>query len=240
MNCIIVDDEPLAREAIQLMVGKVRELTLAGCFSSANAASQYLSEHVVDLIFLDIQMPGTSGIDFARTIPSKTLVIFTTAFSEYALNSYEVEAIDYLIKPVPFDRFQKAVTKAKSYHKLLIGDDFNNNIESIADDYFFVRAERKIMKLHFKDILFIEGLKDYVVLQTAAQKIITNMNIKTVHDQLPASIFVRISKSYIINVQHITSFDNNSVTIQTYEIPIGNAYRTYFFDEFVTKKMLSR
>ncbi len=240
MNCIIVDDEPLAREAIQLLVGKINHLKLVGSFNSANAASRFLGENVVDLIFLDIQMPGTNGIDFAKTIPQKALVIFTTAFSEYALNSYEVEAIDYLIKPVSFDRFQKAVSKAQSYHKLLAADNSNNNIETITDDYFFVKANRKIFKILFKDILFIEGLKDYVVLQTATQKIITAMNIKTIHDQLPQNLFVRISKSYIINVQHITSFDNNTVFIDKNEIPIGNAYRNYFFDEFVTKKLLSR
>ena len=240
MTCIIVDDEPLAREAIQSLVGKIKDLEVIESFNSADAASRFLMANLVDLIFLDIQMPGTSGIDFAKTIPSKTLVIFTTAFSEYALNSYEVEAIDYLIKPVGFDRFQRAVSKAKSYHKLLAADNSNNKIETVTDDYFFVKADRKIIKLLFKDILFIEGLKDYVVLQTESQKIMTNMNIKTIHEQLPAKIFVRVSKSYIINVQHITSFDNNTVSINKSEIPIGNAYRTFFFDEFVTKKLLSR
>ena len=240
MNCIIIDDEPLAREAIQMLVSKINHLILVECFNSANAASDYLEEHVVDLIFLDIQMPGTNGIDFAKTIPQKTLVIFTTAFSEYALNSYEVEAIDYLIKPVRFERFQKAVSKAQSYHKLLDVGNVNTNIETISDDYFFVKADRKVFKILFKDILFIEGLKDYVVLQTVAQKIITAMNIKTIYDQLPKAIFVRISKSYVINIQHIASFDNNTVFIEKSEIPIGNAYRSYFFDEFVSRKLLSR
>src|SRR5687767_8411920 len=190
MNCIIMDDEPLAREAIQLLIGKVNNLKLLGSFNNANSATKFLSNNVVDLIFLDIQMPGINGIDFAKTIPSKTLVIFTTAFSEYALNSYEVEAIDYLIKPVSFDRFQKAVSKAKSYHKLLAADNQNNKIETFADDYFFVKADRKIFKVLFNDILFIEGLKDYVVLQTKSQKIVTAMNIKTIHDKLPLHTFV--------------------------------------------------
>jgi len=240
MTCIIIDDEPLAREAIQLLVSKRKDLQLLSSYNSANAASEFLTENGVDLIFLDIQMPGTNGLDFAKTIPQKTLVIFTTAYSEFALNSYEVEAIDYLIKPVHFDRFQKAVEKAQSYHKLLAADNSNSNIETIADDYFFVKADRKTFKILFRDILFIEGLKDYVVLHTAERKIITAMNIKTIHEQLPNKLFVRISKSYIINIKHITSFDNNTVYIDKSEIPIGNVYRSYFFDEFVTKKLLGR
>ncbi|WP_057939841.1 LytR/AlgR family response regulator transcription factor [Algoriphagus resistens] len=240
MTCIIVDDEPLAREAIQLLVGKTKDLLLLDSFSSANSASAFLADHIVDLIFLDIQMPGITGIEFARTIPQKTLVIFTTAYSEFALDSYEVDAIDYLIKPVRQERFQKAVEKAQSYFKLLEADHSNNNIETIAGDYFFVKADRKTFKIFFKDILYIEGLKDYVVLHTEERKIITAMNIKTIHAQLPHKLFVRTSKSYIVNVQHISSFDNNSIYIQQSEIPIGEIYRGYFFDEYVTKKLIGR
>ena len=240
MTCIIVDDEPLAREAIQLLVRKIKDLQLLDSFSNANAASAYLDEHEVDLIFLDIQMPGITGIEFAKTISQKTLVIFTTAYSEFALDSYEVEAIDYLIKPVRFDRFQKAVEKAQAYFKLLEADHSNNNIEKIAADYFFVKADRKTFKIFFKDILYIEGLKDYVVLHTEERKIITAMNVKTIHAQLPNKLFVRTSKSYIVNVQHISSFDNNTVFIQQSEIPIGDIYRNYFFEEFVAKKIIGR
>lgn len=240
MTCIIVDDEPLAREGIQLLISTMQDLTLLDTFGGANAASQFLSERTVDLVFLDIQMPGINGIEFARTISPRTLVIFTTAYSEYALDSYEVEAIDYLLKPLDKERFGKAVAKAQAYHSLLIGDHSGNRIETVANDYFFVKADRKIIKIQFGDILFIEGLKDYVVLHTEEQKVITAMNIKTIHDQLPQNVFVRVSKSYIINVQKLTSIDNNTVFIHNHEIPIGNAYRNYFFDEFVTKRMLSR
>jgi DNA-binding LytR/AlgR family response regulator len=240
MTCIIVDDEPLAREAIQLLVAGIKDLNLTGSFNSANTASKFMQDHPVDLIFLDVQMPGTNGIEFAKTIPKETLVIFTTAFSEYALDSYEVEAIDYLVKPVQKARFQTAVNKALSYNLLLKSDNEKNNIETVTDDYFFVKADRKIFKVYFKDILFIEGLKDYVILHTAEQKIMTAMNVKTIHEQLPQTVFVRISKSYIVNVQQIESFDNNTIFIHKHEIPIGNTYRNYFFDEFVSKKLLSR
>jgi DNA-binding LytR/AlgR family response regulator len=240
MNCIIVDDEPLAREAIEMLIEKAQSLVLLGSFNSAPTASKYMLDNTVDLVFLDIQMPGTNGIEFAKTIPQETFVIFTTAFSEFATDSYEVDAIDYLIKPIKLERFQKAVDKAQTYSKLLKADYSNNNIENIANDYFFVKADRKIFKIYFNDILFIEGLKDYVVMHTENQKVITAMNIKTIHEQLPKNMFVRVSKSYIINAKKIDSVDNNTVYIGKNEIPIGNIYRDFFFDEYVTKKILSR
>jgi len=240
MNCIIVDDEPLAREAIEMLIEKTSNLALLGSFNSALTASKFMLDHSVDLVFLDIQMPGINGIEFAKTIPQTTFVIFTTAFSEFALESYEVDAVDYLIKPIKLERFQKAVDKADMYSKLLQKGNATPNIEQITDDYFFIKADRKIIKIYFNDLLFIEGLKDYVVMHTEKQKVITAMNIKTIHEQLPKNSFVRVSKSFIINAKKIDSVDNNTVNIGKNEIPIGNIYRDFFFDEFVTKKILSR
>jgi len=240
MKCIIVDDEPLAREAIQMLIDQTDNLDLIGSFNSPDSASKFLGNNEVDLIFLDIQMPGINGIEFAKTIPKETFVIFTTAFSEFATDSYEVDAIDYLIKPIKLKRFQKGVEKAQTYFKLFKADYTNNNIENITDDYFYVKADRKIFKVHFQDILFIQGLKDYVIMHTENQKVITAMNIKTIHEQLPKNMFVRVSKSYIINAKKIDSVDNNTVYIGKNEIPIGNIYRDSFFNEFVTKKILSR
>lgn len=240
MKCIIVDDEPLAREAIQMLIDQTENLDLAGTFNGPDSAGKFLADNSVDLIFLDIQMPGINGIEFARTIPKETFVIFTTAFSEFATESYEVDAIDYLIKPVKLERFQKGVEKVRTYMKLIKADYTKNNIEGITDDHFFVKADRKIFKIYFDKILFIEGLKDYVVIHTENQKVITAMNIKTIQDQLPKAIFVRVSKSYIINAKQIESVDNNTVYIGKNEIPIGNIYRDYFFNEFVTKKIVRR
>ncbi|MET0637887.1 MAG: LytTR family DNA-binding domain-containing protein [Chitinophagaceae bacterium] len=240
MNCIIVDDEPLARKAIEKLVCQTENLEAIASFNGADATKDFLAKNTVDLVFLDIQMPGVNGIEFARTIPRKTLVVFTTAFHEFASESYEVEAIDYLIKPVKSERFQKAVEKAQTYSKLFRTVGINSNIENITDDYIFVRAERRIIKVHFSDILYIEGLKDYVIIYLATQKVITLMNIKTIHELLPKSFFVRVSKSYIINVNNMDSVDNNTVYIGENEIPIGNIYRDYFFTEFVTRKILSK
>ena len=240
MNCIIVDDEPLARKAIEKLIYQTENLEVIGSFNGAEATKAFLAENSVDLVFLDIQMPGVNGIEFSRTIPKNTLVVFTTAYHEFASESYEVDAIDYLIKPVKLERFQKAVEKANTYCKLFHTDHTNSNIENITTDYIFVRSERRIFKVHLSDILYIEGLKDYVIIYLEAQKVITLMNIKTIHELLPKSFFVRVSKSYIINVKNIDSVDNNTVYIGKNEIPIGNIYRDHFFNEFVTGKILSK
>lgn len=239
MNCIIVDDEPLAREAIELLIDHTEGVELKGSFNGSEAASKFLAKNQIDLIFLDIQMPGINGIEFAKTISKNTLIIFTTAFSEFAVDSYEVDAIDYLIKPVKLDRFQKGIDKALGYLTLLKSEN-TNAIHEVTNDYFFVRAERKIFKIYFEDIFFIAGLKDYVVIHTENQKVITAMNIKNIYENLPKSIFVRVSKSYVINIKHIDSVDNNTVYIGINEIPIGSIYRDFFFNEYVTKKIMSR
>lgn len=235
MNCIIVDDEPLAREAIELLVKDIDYLTLAGTFNNASAAARYMEQNTVDLIFLDIQMPGITGIEFAKTISRRTLIVFTTAYSEYALDSYEVDAIDYLIKPVEPERFRKAADKALAYSSLLMQDE-KENIEPAADDYFFVKSDRKYFKVNFEDILFVEGLKDYVILQLEEQRIITRMNLKAMNELLPKSLFLRVNKSYIVNTARIEAFDNNDIFIKTHEIAIGSSYRDSFFEEFVMRK----
>lgn len=240
MKSIIVDDEPLGRQAIQLLIEETTELSLLNKFSSTAAAAKFLASNVAELIFLDIQMPGINGIDFAKAIPGKSLIVFTTAHPEYALDSYDVGAIDYLLKPIEPDRFRRAVNKALSYHRLLAADHAKSDIESISDGYFFIRAERRIFKISFMDILFVEGLNNYVVIQTTQQKVITAMNIKLIYEQLPGNIFVRVSKSYVVNVRQIDSCNNNSIFIGKNEIPIGNAYRSHFFEEFVAKKLLGR
>ena len=235
MKCIIVDDEPIARKGIRSLVARIPELELMEMFNNASSAAIYLTSHPVDLVFLDVQMPCITGIEFARNIPKNTLIIFTTAYTEYALDSYEVDAVDYLVKPIEFERFQKAVNKAINYHALLVTGE-KENIEEVENDYLFVKSERRYFKVNFEDILFIEGLKDYVILQLKDQRIITKMTLKAMQEQLPASLFFRINKSYIINTRHITSFDNNDVTIRSHEIAIGNSYPDDFFEKFVTKR----
>lgn len=233
MNCIIVDDEPLAREAVEMLINENGRLTLAGSFNNATSAAGFIDKHPVDLIFLDIRMPKVTGLEFARTIPKSTLVIFTTAYAEYALDSYEVDAVDYLVKPIVPERFQKAIEKAEAYHSLLLAEE-KENIENVEKEFMFVKSERRFFKVNFKDILFIEGLKDYVIIQLPDQRIITKTSMKGIHELLPKT-FLRINRSYIVNASQIASFDNNDIYIDKYEIAIGNNYRDIFFDEFVAK-----
>ena len=235
MKCIIVDDEPIARKGIRSLVARVPELELLEMFNNASSAADYLTNHPVELIFLDIQMPGVTGIEFARDVPKTTLIIFTTAYTEFALDSYEVDAVDYLVKPIEFERFRKAVDKALNYYSLLTNGE-KEDIEQVEDDYLFVKSERRYFKVNFEDILFIEGLKDYVILQLTDQRVIKKMSLKAIHEQLPRHTFFRINKSYIVNTLHINSFDNNDVFIRMHEIAIGNSYREEFFDKYVMKK----
>ena len=234
MNCIIIDDEPLAREAIEILLKETTQLSLINTFNNASSAAAFMNDNPVDLIFLDIQMPGTTGLEFAKTIPQQTLVIFTTAYSEFALDSYEVDAVDFHVKPIETARFIKAANKAIAYHNLLINEE-KESLEPFEGDFFFVKSERRYFKINFDEILFIEGLKDYVIIQTNTQRIITKMTLKTIATLLPQKPFFRINKSYIVNTQKITSFNNNDIFIQSHEIAIGANFRDYFFNDFVSK-----
>ncbi|WP_294183142.1 LytR/AlgR family response regulator transcription factor [Sphingobacterium sp.] len=232
MRCIIVDDEPIARKGIQKLVDQIASLELLESFNNAVSAGIFIQQNAVDLIFLDINMPEINGIEFAQNIPKNTLVIFTTAYSEYAVDSYEVDAIDYLVKPIDAVRFRKAVDKAIVYHRLLL-DEENKNLEQITGDYIFVKSDRRFFKINLSEILFIESLKDYVIFQMENQRVITRMTIKNIHEWLPKSIFLRINRSYIINKNKIDSFDHNDVFIDKYEIAIGKTYHDTFFQEIL-------
>lgn len=235
MKCIIVDDEPIARMGLAALVDKISQLQLVGSFEDAESASEFMLDKTVDLAFLDIQMPGINGIDFAKKIPRTTLVIFTTAYSEYALDSYDVDAIDYLVKPIEEDRLAKAVQKAVAYHTLLMNEE-KGNMGDIKSDHIFVKSERKFFKIYYRDVLFIEGLKDYVIIQTENKRIITKMYLKNILELLPHNIFFRINRSYIVNLNRIESFNNNDIFINTYEIGIGNNYREAFFQRIIPEK----
>lgn len=235
ISCIIVDDEPIAREGLETLINKIPQLSLNGIFDSAESATSYLKDNLVDLIFLDIEMPEISGLEFARTIPENTLIIFTTAYSEYGADSYEVDAVDYLVKPIEPERFQKAVDKAILYISLLENAE-SEEIEP-DNDFIFVKSERRYFKVYYSDILYIEGLKNYVIIHTEKRKIMTKIYLRTIDELLPAKIFFRINKSYIVNLKRIDSFDNNDVFIGKYEIAIGNAYREEFYNIFMSRRI---
>ena len=240
MTCIIVDDEPLARQGMEMSVTSIPSLELLGSFSNALAANDFLRKQKVDLMFLDINMPELSGLDFLKTLKDAPLVIFSTAYPQYALDSYELDAIDYLVKPIRMERLLKAVNKAEMHLRLLQQEADNNKIERIEEDYVFIKADRKFFKIYFKEILYIEGLKDYVIIYTTDNKIITPMNIKTIGAQLPENIFARVSKSYIVNVLHISSFDVECVYIRQQEIPLGQSFKDDFIKQYVERKIVKR
>ncbi|UKB82129.1 LytTR family DNA-binding domain-containing protein [Chryseobacterium sp. MEBOG06] len=232
MNCIIVDDEPLARAEMRSLIIETSNTEVLGEFSNAPSALDFLKTNDVDLIFLDIEMPMVTGLEFAEMLPKKSLIIFTTAYSQYALKSYELEAVDYLLKPIDPRRLEKAVEKAALYTELLSKDTVKNTVESNAADFLFIKADRRFYKINFSDIKFIEGLKDYVVIHTRHQKLITAMNLKTIHQKIVWETFLRVSKSYVVNIDFIDSFDNHNIYIDESEIPIGEVYRSDFFTKY--------
>lgn len=238
MKCIIVDDEPLAREGIQLNIEEVEFLELVGEFGNPIAANDFLQKNEVDLMFLDVQMPGMTGLEFLKSLQQKPLTIMTTAYAEYALEGFELDVIDYLVKPVRLSRFIKAVNKAKQYYDLQQKKDMT--VESISNEFIYIKSERKYIRIFFKDIKYIKGLKDYVMIYTSNDKMMTAMNIKTINAQLPDSIFVRISKSYIININYIDAVELDFIQLSGEEIPLGKTYREDFINNYIKTNLVKR
>lgn len=231
MNCIIIDDEPLAREELHSMLQEIFGPAVIGSFSNTLAAEKFLTENEADVVFLDIEMPRMTGLEFVEKIPKNSLVIFTTAYPQYALESYELDAIDYLLKPFNNERLKKAVDKAQHYSDLLSANK-ENSLEKSTLEFLIIRSNKKFYKVNFADIRYIEGLKDYVLIHTTSQKIIASMNLKTIHQKIPLPGFIRVSKSYIVNSDHIISFDSFSINLDDVEVPIGEIYKENFLKTF--------
>ncbi len=237
MKCIIVDDESLARQGIELHVNDTPFLEIVGQFENAMLASDFLSNNEVNLIFLDIEMPGLNGLDFLRALKGDYFVILTTAYPQFALEAFELQVVDYLVKPISFQRFHKSVTKAKEFWEL---SKQQSEVESIEDDFVYIKSDRKYVKLFFKDIKYIKGLKDYVMIHTDVKKYATAMNVKTILAQLPSDIYARVSKSYIININRIQSIEVDSIYVDGEEIPLGMSYKEAFLREYVQGRLLKR
>ncbi|MCM0664768.1 LytR/AlgR family response regulator transcription factor [Flavobacterium tyrosinilyticum] len=234
MKCVIIDDEPLAVDLLQDFVKKVDALELVSTFNNAIDAVSFINQNNIDLIFLDIQMPHFSGIDFLNTIEKKPLVIFTTAYSDYAVEGFNLGAVDYLVKPIPFHRFLKAVVRAQQVLQPVANTAIaeNNNAPEIEQDFMFVRAEYENVKLNFADILFIEGLKDYVKIYTTDNKFtLTLISLIKLENLLSSKGFARIHRSYIINIKHVKSIQKNKVLISDKRIPISESYKNTFFEK---------
>ncbi|GGE97699.1 LytR/AlgR family response regulator transcription factor [Flavobacterium limi] len=235
MKCVIIDDEPLAVDLLKDFVSKVDSLELISTFNNAIDAVSYINQNNVDLIFLDIQMPHFSGIEFLNTIEKKPLIIFTTAYSDYAVEGFNLGAVDYLVKPIPFHRFLKAVVRAQQILNPPIVPiqtiSENTSIPELEQDFMFVRAEYENVKMNFSDILFIEGLKDYVKIYTTDNKFtLTLISLIKLENLLFSKGFSRIHRSYIINIKHVKSIQKNKVLISGKRIPISESYKTAFFE----------
>lgn len=235
LNCIIIDDEPLAREGIELYVKDVSFLNLLGSFDNAVEANSFLKTNNVDLMFLDIEMPQLTGLDFLKSLNTSPLTILTTAYPQFAIDAFDLNVIDYLLKPIRFERFVQAVNKAQDF-KIQEG----SVLESVTDNYIFIKSERKYVKIFFSEIEYIKGLKDYVIVYTKENKIITAVNIKTIYSQLPKDIFYRTSKSFIININYIKVIGSDSIQLVTQEIPLGKSYREEFFKNHIDEKVIRR
>lgn len=233
MRCIVVDDEPLAREGMKNLITLDSSLELIGSFNHAPDALGFMAQNEVDLVFLDIRMPGVNGIEFAEAVSGQTMVIFTTAYEQYAHKSYEVDAVDYLLKPIEVGRFLQAVKKAKLMQTLLQSITEPNNVGDFGIDHLFIKADRRFHKVFFKDISYIEGLKDYVIIYIGEEKLVTAMNLKNIHSKLPEETFFRVGKSYLVNNDKITSFDMHTIYLGDREIPLGETYRDAFFNKFL-------
>jgi DNA-binding LytR/AlgR family response regulator len=232
MKCIIIDDEPLARAEMEVLIQKNSNLEVSAKFSNALTALQYLEKHTIDLLFLDIEMPGLNGIELAAKLPKDCLVIFTTAYPQYAVKSYELDAIDYLLKPIDNSRLEKAIRKAELYRTLLNEKTAKSTFEWKTDDFIFIQSDRRTYKVDFNNVIYIEALKDYVVIYTTTQKLITAMNLKTMYQKLPMEKFIRVSRSFIVNLSQVTSFDNHWVYINELDIPMGEIYRSDFISRY--------
>jgi DNA-binding LytR/AlgR family response regulator len=239
MRCIIIDDEPLAREGLKNTLAGISSVEIVESFSNPIDANKFLQNNTIDLMFLDIEMASLNGLDFAKSLVNRPLIIFITAYPQYALDSFEVDAIDYLLKPVRVERLLRAINKAENYIALL-QKNVEEEIAVVEEDFVFIKSDRKFIKIFFKEILFIEGLKDYVIIHVDNKKVLTAMNIKTIFNQLPVKNFARVSKSYIVNTDHIISVDTNAVYIKEEEIPIGSNYKEEFFKHYVDGRTIKR
>jgi DNA-binding LytR/AlgR family response regulator len=225
MKCIIIDDEPLAIEILENYVGKIEQLKLEGTFRNAVSAFTFLQQNKVDLIFLDIQMPKLSGIDFLKSLKHPPKVIFTTAFRDYAIEGFELEVADYLLKPIPFERFLKAVAKVMHQQPPSHMAAPNQSNGKPDEDFVYFKVDKKMVKTKMSEILYIESIKDYVKVRTADKEIVTQQKISYLEESLPKQQFLRIHRSFIVNCDRIDAYSATDVEIGKFHIPIGRNYK---------------
>ncbi len=230
LKCVVIDDEPLARECIANYVREVDFLQLTGSGSNPIDLTRLLDEQDVDLIFLDIQTPVINGIEFLKMTQNLPMVIITTAYPSYALDGFQLDVLDYLVKPITFNRFFKAVNKAKDYNNLLVKS-------TTGTDYFFIKCDYKYERIYFDEILYIEAMQNYVTIYTTSRKYITLLYLRNVEDNLDKQSFIRVHKSYLVSISKIEAIENNEIIIRSFRIPISRNYRDQVIDRVINNKL---
>lgn len=237
LNCLIIDDEPLARKGLQEYVQEIDFLNCVATCEDAVKAAAYLNEQKIDLIYLDIHMPKVSGIDFLKTLSNPPLTILTTAFADYALEGYSLDVLDYLVKPITFERFLKASQKAVDYVQLKARA---NNKGDVPDDYFFVRCDSKFEKVFFRDVSYIEGLQNYAMIHIPGRKLITYITLTSLENQLPKEQFLKVHKSYLVSIPHIKAIEGNEILIEEARIPISRTLRDEVIQQIMGNRLFRR
>jgi DNA-binding LytR/AlgR family response regulator len=237
LNCVIIDDEPLAREVVEGYLNRLDFVASVRQFGNAREALLYLENHEADVLFLDIEMPGMSGIDFLKQLSHPPITIFTTAYRNYAFDGFELGVIDFLLKPIAYPRFLQAIEKVRDFFSL---KDQNTRLEngfaeSLLTESIFVKSGVQRIKLNFDDVTYIQGLKDYAIIHTTTGKIVIKGFIKTMHDIFPERRFLRVHKSFIVAVARISRMERNRLIVNGNQIPIGRSYR-----EAVEKALFDR
>ncbi|MGB0522880.1 MAG: LytR/AlgR family response regulator transcription factor [Flammeovirgaceae bacterium] len=236
ITCLIIDDEPLAREGLASYAENIPFLQVVALCQNALEANQLLANQSVDVLFLDINMPQLSGMDFLRTLQNPPLVVLTTAYREFAIESYELDVIDYLMKPISFQRFLKACNKVKA--NIELRQATQDPEEEI--NYFFIKEDGKLIKINFDDILFMEGLKDYVFIHTKTARHMTLISLKAVEQQLPASNFLRTHRSFIVALDKVEGMDGNQLVIQDKLVPVSRTMRDEVYERLVGNRLWKR
>lgn len=233
LKCLIVDDEPMARKGLEEYVADIPFLEFVGSCENAFKANEFLQHHTVDLMLLDIQMPNQTGIEFLKSLVSPPLIIFTTAHPDYALESYTLDVLDYLVKPILLDRFKLAAQKAYDY-QLLRASSMSS------PDFFFIKSDRVFEKVYFNDVLYIESMQNYCVLHTTSRKLIAYITLTGMEEKLPAAKFMKVHKSYIISLEKVTALDGNDLFIGKTQIPVSRNLKEAVMNKVMGNNLFKR
>jgi len=232
LRCIVVDDEPIARKGMEEYMAEVSYLNHVRSLESAIDAKEFLSDHAVDLMFLDIRMPKQSGIDFLKELKAPPLVIFTTAFSQHALESYELNVVDYLVKPISLERFKKATQKAFDYFLL--------KHPQTAPDYFFIKSNHQLEKVAFNEVLFVEAMQNYSIIHALTRKLICYITLTAMLEKLPADKFMKVHKSFIVALDQVTGIEGSLLKVGQMDVPISRSLRQEVTSKITGRSLLKR